>query len=79
MDQSVYIDRLEMELNQSKNELTSAREEINGLNINNESLTSELQKAKTEMSNYKKCDIKSIHQSMKKSHCSSSTPERNNS
>ncbi|KAJ1421850.1 Laminin subunit beta-4 [Sesbania bispinosa] len=42
MDQSFYIEKLEMELNEFKQELKSAKEEMNGLNMTNESLTSEL-------------------------------------
>lgn len=42
MEQSVYIEKLEMELNQLKKGLSSAKEEMNGLNISNESFTSEL-------------------------------------
>ncbi|KEH31977.1 putative transcription factor bZIP family [Medicago truncatula] len=57
MDQSSCIDRLEMELNQLKNELTSAKEEINELNINNESLTSELHRTKEELKTNKERDI----------------------
>ena len=36
MDQYVYIETLEMELSQLKQELTVAKEEINSLNITNE-------------------------------------------
>ncbi|KAK7265830.1 hypothetical protein RJT34_33454 [Clitoria ternatea] len=57
MDQSVYIETLEMQLNQFKQEFTSAREEINGLNITIESLTSELHKAKAELKMNKESDI----------------------
>jgi chromosome segregation ATPase len=57
MDQSACIERLEMELNQLKDELTSAKEEINELNINNESRTSELHMAKEELKTNKERDI----------------------
>ena len=49
MDQSVYIQTLEMELSQLKQEVTVAKEEISALNITNESLTSELHEAKAEL------------------------------
>lgn len=42
-------EKLELELNQLQSELTSAKEEINELNINKESVTNELQKAKAEL------------------------------
>ncbi|KAJ1438905.1 WEB family [Sesbania bispinosa] len=59
MDQSVYIEKLEMKLNEFKQELKSAKEEINGLNMymTNESLTSELEKAKEELNMNKEKDI----------------------
>ncbi|KAK2357586.1 putative leucine-rich repeat-containing protein [Trifolium repens] len=69
MDQSDYIDKLETELNQLKNELTSAKEEINGLNISNESLTSELHKAKDELKMNKEKDIEAeVEIALLKSH-----------
>ncbi|KAK7292187.1 hypothetical protein RIF29_07951 [Crotalaria pallida] len=57
MDKSVYIEALETELNLLKQELTSAKEEINGLNTTIESLTSELKKAKAEVNMKKERDI----------------------
>ncbi|KAK7347317.1 hypothetical protein VNO80_21847 [Phaseolus coccineus] len=49
MDQSVYIHTLEKAMSQLKREVTVAKEEINALNITNESLTSELHEAKAEV------------------------------
>ena len=57
MDQSAHTETLEMELNQLKQELISAKEEINGLNTTIESLTGELQKAKVELNLNKDRDI----------------------
>lgn len=57
MDQSVYLETLEMELSQLKQELTATKREINSLNITNESLTSELQKANAELNTNKGTDI----------------------
>jgi len=48
-DQSVYIHTLEMAMSQLKQEVTVAKEEINALNITNESLTCELHEAKAEV------------------------------
>ncbi|KAK7330321.1 hypothetical protein VNO77_24511 [Canavalia gladiata] len=57
MDQYAYIETLEMELNQFKQELKSEKEEINSLNNTIESLTSELQKAKAELNMKKDSDV----------------------
>ncbi|RDX92270.1 hypothetical protein CR513_25627, partial [Mucuna pruriens] len=57
MDQSFYIETLEMELSQLKQKLTVAKGEIKGLNITTESLTSELHKAKAELNMKKESDI----------------------
>ncbi|TKY55059.1 WEAK CHLOROPLAST MOVEMENT UNDER BLUE LIGHT protein1 [Spatholobus suberectus] len=57
MDQSVYIETLEMKLSQFKQELTVAKEEINGLNVTNESLRSELHKDKAELNMNKESDV----------------------
>ncbi|KAL9326384.1 hypothetical protein ACSQ67_007029 [Phaseolus vulgaris] len=52
-DQSVYIHTLEMAMSQLKQEVTVAKEEINALNITNESLTNELYEAKAEVNTNK--------------------------
>ncbi|KAK7388904.1 hypothetical protein VNO78_23731 [Psophocarpus tetragonolobus] len=57
MEQSVYIETLEMELSQLKQELVVAKEEINSLNITNESIKSELHETKAQLNMNKGSDI----------------------
>ncbi|XP_029129032.1 E3 ubiquitin-protein ligase BRE1A [Cajanus cajan] len=56
MDQSVYIETLEAEWSRLKQELTVAKEEINSLNITNESLRSELHEARVKQNMKKETD-----------------------